>query len=708
MDSEIKSELLNQDEPKSETDEGKEPVVDGDAMATVEPDRIENTEDLNKAYSVNTDVSASYSYAHRFNVETGQNENLRDDYGSYIDSNSGGTKEEKAERTKWLNKKYEPKEGVVAGKDEPAPAIEDLVILGQGTVAKSVSGTPENPNVFKKVLPNSLFIDGKADENDIRQGNVGDCYFLASLFQYIHYDPYFFPKIMTNHGDEVYVELCHMESDGEKGEHWVRKPIAVKWGENLQGTKGGKSFTHVGANYRIKYEPENEVKWQASFLGSTLKITKNQYYQAAMWVHILERAYADYTKIYGHNGIGNHQKHYGESVSCKDNDRYNNIEGGQGHDSLRLLYGDDVADPSQLRQNTFNGETDANTSNLLDSTNGMLDNLVTLSQLQSGAKADQIHVTTFCYPDRLWPRVICYAQRLKDSVDAHMNKFPGAEGSDELGSAVSALDAMITDVKAFRALDKNDPESKAMSKQAELTISDSMTRLAANKSFQALDLKDYISLCACTGSLIAKPGSQIYLVQCHEYNIREVHFIDKEGNEIDADTLYAYYVDGQLDENYKPEGKGDDAIEPADSEPKKEEGEEKEEKKNFWQKLFGKKDKKDKNDNNNATTPNPPKPVIEHHVEYKINMAKMKELIDVDKSYAVIQNPHATNKAVYAGQTEAQRNVGAWTTSLRELFAGVTAYGAVIIKNGDHSATGQGDLKPTNGIGGASTDNQHR
>ena len=88
-------------------------------------------------------------------------------------------------------------------------------------------------------------------------------------------------------------------------------------------------------------------------------------------------------------------------------------------------------------------------------------------------------------------------------------------------------------------------------------------------------------------------------------------------------------------------------------------------------------------------------------VELKLDYQKLKDLIDIDKSYAVIQNPHAQSKAIYPGQTEAQSSVGTWTTSLRELFAGTTGYTAVIIKNGNHDNTGTEDIKAVDGIGGA-------
>ena len=80
---------------------------------------------------------------------------------------------------------------------------------------------------------------------------------------------------------------------------------------------------------------------------------------------------------------------------------------------------------------------------------------------------------------------------------------------------------------------------------------------------------------------------------------------------------------------------------------------------------------------------------------------QFKDLIDLDKSYAVIQNPHAKSKAVYPGQKEALPAVGTWTTSLRELFSAVTAYVAVTIRTGDTSNTGKGDVTAVEGIGGA-------
>ena len=677
----------------------------GDAMDVVEPDRVVNPTNTDYNYIVNTDIGVGANssnfygmgalYANRYNDKTGRVEDLRDGEGQYIDNTSG-----KNDRNRWLNKKYEPKTPIVKDDSDPAPSLDELVTVGTGQVARSVEGTPENPNVVNKALPNCLFIDGKADQNDVRQGNVGDCYFLAGVLGIIHNDPNFFPRIMESRGDEVYVYLYHQEwVDTDKEEHayrdpkhWVRKPIAVKWGETMRARSGSNYYEHIGSYYRVKYEPESEVKWTASFEDDTLKISKNRYFQTAMWVNVLERAYADYASMYGVWGV-NRTASASYCEATERNDRYFNITGGSPEMNAHMFFGDAVTNESEFGKIANNVRNETDETSLVDAAGKMFDDLVRLSQYQDGSQDGQMIMgIAGGYQAAYVPRVKFYANRLKNSVQELIGQSAGGAGAEALATAVSDLGEIVQDMELWQA--SSGPENKTKRDDAVARAKDAIERLSYNESFRALELPDWKALCAASGVMISEESRRhydhIYIMQNHEYNIREVHFVDKEGNPIDINTLYAYYVDGVLDENYDPNAQNE--VEP--------EPEEVEEKLTFWQKLFGKRGKKKKEEKPQE----PQQPKVEPNVEFKLNKEKLKEIVDLDKSYVVIINPHARSKAHYFGQEEDRAGSGAWTTSLRELFVGTDTCQVIILRGGDNSATGTADVTASDGIGGVNAE----
>lgn len=672
MEAQVKSEIMSQDIVSKKAVDG--PKSGGDGMDTVQPDRLGDTDNTNYVYKTNTEVSASGDYANRIDPKTGQAATLKDTQGEFISENSATS----AKRKQWLNKKYEPKSPIFKAATAASPKLDELVTVGTGTQANYVRGTHENPNQVNMVLPNSLFIDGKVSQEDVRQYNLGDCYFLAALLQVIHNDPSFLPSIMKTQGDEVYVELCHREGNSRSGYRWVRKPIAVKWGENLRGQKGSNgsvSLKHFGSRYRIKYDPESEVKWSANFDASTLKIDKVTYYQAAMWVQCIERAYADFSKLYGQEGKGNEDS--------KNSDRYNNIDGGTGYTALRPLLGDAViGDAVDGCSETYCHQvyTETDKRSLMDSSDGLFESLVMLAQLQDGSGAEHMYIETYAMQSKLWERVKFYSNRMKTAVAEHLSTLGKGVDSKDYQDAITALDAVVKDVDNF--LSKNDSASGL---QAFATIKDTMAKLSKNTSFKALGLSDYLSLKASTGTLIEDKGKHVYILTGHAYNIREMHFVDKEGQPIDIAALYSYYVDGKLDENYDPDAAQEE------EQPQEEEQEDQ----NFWEKLWSKiKNLWKKTKKSVKKTPK---------VEYKLNMEKLRSIVDFDKSYAVIQNPHAQTKAVYSGDKEPLPVQGTWTTSLHELFAGITGFTAVLVKPGDNCETGTVDVKAVDGIGGTNS-----
>ena len=170
-------------------------------------------------------------------------------------------------------------------------------------------------------------------------------------------------------------------------------------------------------------------------------------------------------------------------------------------------------------------------------------------------------------------------------------------------------------------------------------------------------------------TIIAMPGNDIYMYTRHVYNVREIYFVGKDGEPINIPSLYEQYIDGKPASEYKAP----------------EESKDKDKKKK-------KKDKK--GDQNNSST------TVEPKIETRFNMEKLKELVDLDKSTAIIQNPHAATKAVYPGEKEEHKAYGTWITSLRDLLAHSGVFTAVIVNNHRHENDNGADVKAVQGVNG--------
>ena len=646
------SRLLGKENSQSDK-EANGPSSDGDGMDVIEPDRV-GTSDSSTSYSVDSDLTASTQdayAAHHYNPKTGEMEYLWDEKGKVIDS--AGLFSSSADKKEWLGKQYTPTNGVIKDAGEKVSA-EELVTVGSGQVANRVEGTLDKPNTINKVVPNSLFIDGKSYQEDIRQGNLGDCYFLAAILQVVHYDQNYIPNMMHMVGDEVYTELYHREGNKKSNYHWVRKPIAIKWGLNQMTGKdsAGNTITQrIGANYRLKYEPEKEVKWSANFDADTLKINRTTFYQAAMWVNCLERAFADYSNLYGQYGVGK-SRYYTSS------DRYNTINGGFPGYCLNMIYGDDAQASAQgdssygtpISRQEISAESDK--TSMLDGAENLLGNLATLSQTQDGSKTSDMHISIWSYDDTIIPRINYYAKSVKAELDEYINTETDSEKVESYKRASAELDSVLVNASAYaKAASVAGREGSKSEDQriAADALHDNQTVLASNSDFIALGIEDYLSLRSTIATIVSKSEKDFYIYTCHAYNIREIHFVDKEGNPINVDDLYAYYVNGKLDPDYDPNQQEADT---------------------------GSSKKKSKK----KTT-----------VEYKLNIAALKDLIDLDKTTVIIQNPHAQTKAVYPGQEYSRAAEGTWASSLRELLANTDSFTAVTVNNHRHDDVAEVD-----------------
>ena len=630
MEPEVKSQILSEETEQGQPAVDQETETSNDAMQVIERDGVVDRVIGHSADEINytTDTSGSAELS-SYKVKSGKYEGIMDEYGELITDYS--TTDVKRQ---WLGKKYTPKAPLVRDISAPSPTLNQLVTVGKGTVANNVHGTPREPNLVNKYVPKALFIDGKTHQEDVHQGNVGDCYFLSAILQVIHYDPKYITKMMHVVGDEVYTDFYHREGDEESGYHWVRKPIAIKWGVSKQDEtddEGNIYTTTVGSSVRIKNSPEKQVKWAASFEGDALKIDKETYYQAALWVNCIERAFADFSKIYGQYGQGDEGSEFF--------DRYdNNINGGWDGFCLRMFYGNDVEDQEaeensdydeslKLNESTLIG--DSENTNMLDGAEKLLGYMTKLSLSNSNQSADQVHIGVSSFEDYgVYDRIVFYADRLIAELKSRLKNNPEPDQKEGYEVAIGTFEDIKEEVEAYKQAEPAEGDREGDKSEEQIAISyalhENELMLENNTYFQALKLPDYISIRSVLATLIGDKGNDIYMYTHHAYNVREINFVGKDGNPINVAQLYT-------------------------------------------------------NDSETG--------------EQTLDFAKLKEILDLDKTTVVIQNPHGETKAVYAGQVESQEAVGTWKTTLRELLASVTDFTAVIVKNQDKSRMGKADVK---------------
>lgn len=290
-------------------------------------------------------ATATSNYADHYNAETGENEALHDE-----------TKGRTAMTGKYKKGHYVAKPAVEKAPGSK-PTLKELVEeKDSAPEVNKMQGTIEDPNLVNSIVKNNIFIDNAVHIEDIRQGNIGDCYFLASLLQVIQHDPGKIPEIMKVSGSTVTTTLFHKE-DGK----WVQQDINVQIGLHKQN--GGIKSSH----WRLAYDPKT-AKWSSSVDGMTLKITREDMYEAALWVQCMEQAYMVFSKNYGKYGFGDPG-----NVDLKTG-----INGGQAQNCMYMFFGDKVKDDSVKVTNVKNAE---------EGVNSLTDNMGIIYTLQKYARA---------------------------------------------------------------------------------------------------------------------------------------------------------------------------------------------------------------------------------------------------------------------------------------------------------------------------------
>lgn len=119
---------------------------------------------------------------------------------------------------------------------------------------------------------------------------------------------------------------------------WVPVPVPVTT-TLARNTKN--SGTLLGAGFRVAKEPVSAA-WYAEInpAQEELVIVRKGVHEAAMWVPLIEKAYARFSEMYGQ--YGGHPAHLGTEGGGGSG--YDAAEGGWSSPAMRVLYGEGVRD----------------------------------------------------------------------------------------------------------------------------------------------------------------------------------------------------------------------------------------------------------------------------------------------------------------------------------------------------------------------------
>lgn len=223
-----------------------------------------------------------------------------------------------------------PKFEVLRGRDNPlvAETATDAQLFkrGKGKQVGTKSGSAKKPVEQVRYNP-KLFMGpgmGKPAVEDVKQGSIGDCYFMAAMAHLATSDPKRLQRSMFLKGTTATTMLHHKD-----GAAW--KPTVVQTDTKLLYNKG-RWGTLVGAKPRIDpKEQKAKRKYFAEVKGGRLSVYKETFFDAAMWVPLIEKAWVSFAQKHGK---------YGTSAGSGKKSAYTKVDaGGWSRKILNLFYG---------------------------------------------------------------------------------------------------------------------------------------------------------------------------------------------------------------------------------------------------------------------------------------------------------------------------------------------------------------------------------
>ena len=238
----------------------------------------------------------------------------------------------------------------VTTKGEAAPAAGSLwreVEEGGEEVTHTV-GSLQEPSWWATGDPESVFINGGPWMEDIAQGNIGSCYLLGVLQSTVGACPARIVDMIDDAGSSVTFNFFRHD-----GAHWVAAPITTDKTTMVSMDADGANIENLGSEFRLASFPSRS-EWYSSLGGGYLWTYQEAFFEMALWVALMEKAYATFCEQHGQYGG------YAESAANDQEDEDGNaksgveiMEGGFEDLLMGVLFGDDVvADEHRMRANT--------------------------------------------------------------------------------------------------------------------------------------------------------------------------------------------------------------------------------------------------------------------------------------------------------------------------------------------------------------------
>jgi hypothetical protein len=303
---------------------------------------------------------------------------------------------------------------VVAGRASPVDVAPDVcpvpsLVYDETPAADSdhqpvrgLHGTVDAPVVHASA-DDSLYIGNQPHSSDIEQGGIGDCYGLSTIIEIAAHDPGKIRSMITatGHGADVAffkrAPKATAPATGDLGAAQVDyQPVTVhadlevavdlyEPGNALAiGYVGGTRLAVHGAQFIAADHPSRTSYW-ADIGSGVLDVHRNDTYQMARWVPLLEKAWARFGEVYGQYGeMGRGQgsggtEHSGTAgVGTQVASGYQAIESGVPGYVLNAFYGS-AADQGGSGGVTFGNTTFTPGANLVLANQAVVDQLLLLS-----------------------------------------------------------------------------------------------------------------------------------------------------------------------------------------------------------------------------------------------------------------------------------------------------------------------------------------
>ena len=199
---------------------------------------------------------------------------------------------------------------------------------------------------------NEIFLSSGPMPDDVQQGGIGDCFDLATIIAIVASDPEKIRQRIKPTGDGgATATLWALDKDPTASvlEKAFRADVPVltlksytisgdlMFAKNARKADGARPF---GAQLRADTTPKKST-WWSEIAGHTIKFFNHKVYDLARWVPLMEKAHAAHAEQFGPYG-----KFSEASESLPGG--YSRLEGGFGYKTLFVYYGGEALDPAKL------------------------------------------------------------------------------------------------------------------------------------------------------------------------------------------------------------------------------------------------------------------------------------------------------------------------------------------------------------------------